>query len=309
MAQPRTLNKAFSLIELLVVIAVLAILVGILLPSLSRAREYAYRARCQEHLRGLMQGHIMYANGSDGWLPGTAGMVPSRGGAPAWDKEIADGYSVTLPNATGWNAVIPVGGVKDPDDEDEYIIPPGLLWSFGSIREPEMWLCPNMKMKAPGEFAAYGWTDEQTSVFPYTYGYTYNYRALMLPQYEMLEWDDLPGASNNVFRGVHREWIDGDEAEYYTHGFRRLKSYSNPGRTILLAEEDSGWAGGDRPINDPLFYPPDQTEDRHMGESMVGYLDGSAGGVPPHVVLHTEDPVYGYKYWPVRPDGVYEPGE
>jgi prepilin-type N-terminal cleavage/methylation domain-containing protein/prepilin-type processing-associated H-X9-DG protein len=56
---------AFTLIELLVVIAIIAVLMGILMPSLQRAREQGKRAGCLNALRQLTMAWIMYADEND----------------------------------------------------------------------------------------------------------------------------------------------------------------------------------------------------------------------------------------------------
>lgn len=55
-------SQGFSLIELLVVVGILAILAAILLPALSRARESARRASCQNNLKQWGLVFKMYAN-------------------------------------------------------------------------------------------------------------------------------------------------------------------------------------------------------------------------------------------------------
>ena len=65
----RTFRNAFTLVELLVVIGIIALLIGVLLPALNKARQSAVNVACMANLRSIGQGIQIYAAQNKQSLP------------------------------------------------------------------------------------------------------------------------------------------------------------------------------------------------------------------------------------------------
>src|ERR1051325_7434439 len=62
-------SAALSLVELLVVVTIIAVLVGLVLPALGKAKEAAMRTNCANNLRQIGQALVLYAGDNNGQVP------------------------------------------------------------------------------------------------------------------------------------------------------------------------------------------------------------------------------------------------
>jgi prepilin-type N-terminal cleavage/methylation domain-containing protein/prepilin-type processing-associated H-X9-DG protein len=119
-------RRGFTLVELLVVIGIIALLISILLPALSKAKEASRLAKCLSNLRQLGMASASYTAENKGYLVPADVLDPALASEPN-GRVWSDTWATILVGLKYLQYPSNVDPVKPPPDDNVFHCPSGIL--------------------------------------------------------------------------------------------------------------------------------------------------------------------------------------
>lgn len=221
-------SGGFTLIELLVVVAIIAVLISLLLPSLSMARQMVRGTQCLANLKQVGTADLMYTNDWQGWTPSHGFYVSQTGSTIPWASTLVR------------NKYIPqmkTGIQTTYDESPEICLCPG--WWDRNLRNP--FYTYALRMNQYGwEAPTFGHIQLAKVEIPTNYPLFWDSVNLgpgeMLYQYYTCRLDELSSFRRIHLRHQHRAnvlFADGsarsmDKSDLLKVGFTKITCYVEP---------------------------------------------------------------------------------
>ncbi len=171
-------HRGFTLVELLVVIGIIAVLIGILMPALSKARSQSRMTQCLSNLRQLATANATYAAEFKGWyVPIRVGYNPNPDPAGQWPAPAPIPAGLPAPDNTSVTVWYSIPQYRSALGQQPF--PPD------SSRYSANLMCPNATLAFEGTWAP----NVNGYVIGRSYGFnTTGLNGFMLPSAYHLGW-------------------------------------------------------------------------------------------------------------------------